>query len=160
MATHEPPGGYPEPQQQWGRPLGTSGFAIASLVLGIVWAFWIGSILALIFGYVALRQVKRSEGWLTGRGMAIAGIVLGWVGIGFLALTIALGIFGYINSPNHDYGQGKCVSASDEVVPCDGNEWGLITSSGVDSPSACNRGEYYIRSGNTYYCVERFGGKL
>jgi hypothetical protein len=62
MTTQESPSGpprmYPEPQQQW-RPVTTSGFAVASLVLGIVWAFWIGSILALIFGYIALRQIKR-----------------------------------------------------------------------------------------------------
>jgi len=47
--------------------------AIASLVLGIVWLWWIGSILALVFGYIALGQIKqRHEG---GRGMAIAGVV-------------------------------------------------------------------------------------
>ncbi|MGD0378799.1 MAG: DUF4190 domain-containing protein [Acidimicrobiales bacterium] len=57
----------------------TNGMAIASMVLGILWLWWIGSILALVFGYVALGQIKqRNEG---GRGMAIAGVVLGWVGI-------------------------------------------------------------------------------
>ncbi len=57
----------------------TNGLAIASMVLGIVWLWWIGSILALVFGYVALGQIRqRHEG---GRGMAIAGIVLGWVGV-------------------------------------------------------------------------------
>ena len=40
----------------------TSGLAIASLVLGIVWIFWLGSILAVIFGHVALSQIKRSMG--------------------------------------------------------------------------------------------------
>ena len=46
----------------------TSGLAIASLVLGIVWVFWLGSLLAVIFGHVALSQIKRSMGALTGRG--------------------------------------------------------------------------------------------
>ena len=47
-----------------------------------------GSILALVFGYVANGQIKRSGGQQSGRGMAIAGIVLGWVGIGLLALIV------------------------------------------------------------------------
>jgi len=67
--------------------------AIASMVLGILWIYWIGSILALIFGYMSLRQIKqRNE---AGRGMAIAGIVLGWVGVGFLSLTIIIAIVGH-----------------------------------------------------------------
>jgi hypothetical protein len=66
----------------------TNGLAIASMVLGIVWVYWIGSILALIFGYIAKGQINESRGRQGGRGMAIAGIVLGWVGIGFLCLAI------------------------------------------------------------------------
>jgi hypothetical protein len=67
----------------------TSGLAIAALVLGILWLWWVGSILALVFGYVAKGQIERSAGQLDGRVMAIAGIVLGWVGIaGFLILLI------------------------------------------------------------------------
>ena len=56
------------------RAARTSGLAIASMVLGIVWLFWLGSILAVIFGHVALSQIKRSMGTLSGRGMAIAGL--------------------------------------------------------------------------------------
>jgi uncharacterized protein DUF4190 len=56
-------------------------FAIAALILGILWLFWLGSILALVFGFIALCQITRSEGPQTGRHMAIAGIVLGCVGL-------------------------------------------------------------------------------
>ena len=69
-----------------------AGLAIASMVLGIVWIYWIGSILAIIFGHVALSQIKKSNGWKTGRGMAIAGVVLGYVGLGTLILVIILAI--------------------------------------------------------------------
>src|SRR4029453_19529286 len=31
----------------------TDGPAIASLTLGVLWIYWIGSVLALIFGYIA-----------------------------------------------------------------------------------------------------------
>lgn len=66
----------------------TNGYAIAALVLGIVWMYGVTSILALVFGYRARREIDASQGWQTGRGLATAGIVLGWVGIGGLVLVI------------------------------------------------------------------------
>jgi Domain of unknown function (DUF4190)/Uncharacterised protein family UPF0547 len=75
----------------------TNGYAVASMVLGILWVWWIGSALALIFGYVAKNQIDRSNGMETGRGMALAGIILGWVGVGFLVL----GIIGFIAGRTH-----------------------------------------------------------
>lgn len=87
-----PPPWQPQPWAGPAPPPGgsTNGFAIASMVLGIVWVYWVGSVLALIFGYVALRQIKRSNGWQQGRGMAIAGVVLGWIGMATLVLMITL----------------------------------------------------------------------
>ena len=64
----------------------TNGLAVASLVLGIVWLWWIGSILALVFGYSARAQIRRSHGQQSGEGLAIAGIVLGWVGVASLVV--------------------------------------------------------------------------
>jgi hypothetical protein len=59
-------------------------------VLGILWLYWIGSVLALVLGYLALRQIRKSNGWQDGRGLAIAGIVLGWVGVTVLAAVVLL----------------------------------------------------------------------
>ncbi len=94
-ATDALPGYRPAPQQLPGAQppaaapaKSTNGLAIASMVLGILWVYWIGSILALIFGYVAKGQIAAAGGTQGGRGMAIAGIVLGWVGIGMLLLGI------------------------------------------------------------------------
>ena len=70
----------------------TNGFSIASMVLGILWLYWVGSILALIFGYIARKQIRASQGQQGGDGMAIAGIVLGWIGVGVLLLLIVLGV--------------------------------------------------------------------
>jgi hypothetical protein len=69
-----------------------AGLAIASLVLAVLWIWWIGSLLAVIFGHVALSQIKRSQGWKTGRGMAIAGVVLGWIGLATLAIIVVAAI--------------------------------------------------------------------
>ena len=81
-----PPGyGQPVPVGQT-----TNGLAIASLVLGIVWVFGLGSILAVIFGFVARKQIRESGGRQGGGGMAIAGIVLGFVGVASFILWIVL----------------------------------------------------------------------
>ena len=57
------------------------------MVLGILWLFWIGSILAVIFGHVALSQIQKNPS-IQGRGMAIAGLVLGWVGVAVLLIGL------------------------------------------------------------------------
>jgi hypothetical protein len=64
----------------------TNGLAVASLIAGFFWVAWLGSFLAVIFGHVALGQIKRSGGRETGTGLAIAGLVLGYLGIGMLVL--------------------------------------------------------------------------
>ena len=80
-------------------PTKTNGFAVVSLSMGILWYFWIGSILALIFGYIAKSQIDATQGQQKGRGFAIAGIVLGWVGIGILALVIFVAIVSKASLP-------------------------------------------------------------
>ncbi len=66
----------------------TNGLAIAALVLGILWLWWVGSILAVVFGHIAISQIRqRGQG---GHGMAVAGLVLGYIGLGVLALVIVL----------------------------------------------------------------------
>jgi hypothetical protein len=65
----------------------TNGFAVASLVLGIVWLWGTGSILAIIFGFIATNQIKERRE--KGSGMAKAGIILGVIGIIILVVTLA-----------------------------------------------------------------------
>jgi hypothetical protein len=80
------PGWYPPPGYVTYVTRPTNGMAIASLVMGILWIYWVGSIMALIFGYVARQQIaERGE---SGGGLAIAGIVLGWIGMGTLVLVL------------------------------------------------------------------------
>lgn len=84
------------------RPRTTNGFAVASLVLGIVFIWGIGSVLALVFGYIAKNQIDQSRGAEGGRGMAIAGIVLGWVGVAGILLMILLMVSGIAWMPQMD----------------------------------------------------------
>jgi hypothetical protein len=84
---YQQPGGpyqqYPPPYQQ-----STNGFAIASMVLGILWLYGVGAILALVFGYIARKQIRESGGRQKGGGMAVAGIVLGWIGSASLLIIV------------------------------------------------------------------------
>jgi Domain of unknown function (DUF4190) len=67
----------------------TSGLAIASLVTGLFfWCWAIPGIVAIVLGHIALEQIEDSDGVKRGKGMAIAGIVLGWVGIGIVGLLV------------------------------------------------------------------------
>jgi hypothetical protein len=67
----------------------TNGLAIASLLSGLFWMWWIGSFVAIILGHSALRQIERSNGLQTGRGLAITGLALGYFGIAvFVAIVL------------------------------------------------------------------------
>jgi len=66
------------------------GLAIASLVCGIIGGtFSTASIIAVICGHIALHKIKKNPDIYAGRGIAIAGLILGYLG---LVLAIALGI--------------------------------------------------------------------
>ena len=105
-----PPAGPPPAPPAYGQQAGgygyqstprTNGLAIASLVLGIAQIFLciIGGILALVFGYISRRQIDESGGTQGGRGMAIAGIILGWIGIGLgIAYIVVIVIAAIVSS--------------------------------------------------------------
>lgn len=72
----------------------TSNMAIISLaagVLGLTLVPFIGSIVAVITGPMARREIKEGKGSLEGDGLALAGLILGWVGIGLTAFAICAG---------------------------------------------------------------------
>ena len=74
----------------------TSTLAIVSLVSGIVsWVLLplIGSIIAVITGHMAKREIRESLGKLSGDGLATAGLVLGYIQLAFIVLGICAGLF-------------------------------------------------------------------
>jgi len=75
-------------------PPHTNGLAIASLVLGLTgWLLCgVGSVLAIVLGFVSRDQIKRSWGRETGSGMATAGIILGFIGAAFWLVVLIAGI--------------------------------------------------------------------
>ena len=59
----------------------TSGLAIASLVLAFLWMGGMGSLIAVVLGLLARKEISQSQGRITGRGLAVAGIALGCLGV-------------------------------------------------------------------------------
>jgi hypothetical protein len=68
-------------------PHRTSILAINSLVIGCLWLLGLGSLAAIALGVSAMHQIAHSQGTLTGKRIAIAGILVGLAG---LALTLGL----------------------------------------------------------------------
>ncbi|HEY3702183.1 MAG TPA: DUF4190 domain-containing protein [Acidimicrobiales bacterium] len=102
-ASPQAPGSYNP--SAWAQPPGTApyraatnGLAVASLVLGIIGIpgvfalFNIFSILALIFGLVSRSQIQKSGGTQGGAGMAMAGIVLGTIGIALDVIWVIVAV--------------------------------------------------------------------
>jgi hypothetical protein len=81
------------PQPGWGLAPQNSNKALASVICGALFFFTPAAIAAVILGHLALSDIKRSVGRLTGQGLAVAGLVMGYIGIAFAALFfIAVGI--------------------------------------------------------------------
>jgi hypothetical protein len=77
-----PPGSYGGPPAGYGAR--TAPGAVGSLVLGILGLVLCGiftAIPAVIMGNKARRLIDSSRGQYEGRGMATAGLVMGWIGI-------------------------------------------------------------------------------
>ncbi len=70
----------------------TSGMAVASLVLGVLWLGWVGSLLAVIFGHAARGEIRRSGGTIGGKGMATVGVVLGWLAFVAVPLLVMVAV--------------------------------------------------------------------
>lgn len=75
----------------------TSSTAVVSLVFGILtWVMLplIGALVAIICGHIARGEIRRAApGTLDGDGMAIAGLVLGYVHLAFLVLALMVVFF-------------------------------------------------------------------
>jgi hypothetical protein len=85
-----------------------SGKAVASLVLGLL-SFCVPVVLAIpgiILAVLGLRDIKSSQGRLTGRGLAIAGIVTGIVGNVAIALAV---VFGLLPAVQETANQKQCM---------------------------------------------------
>ncbi|WP_396882481.1 DUF4190 domain-containing protein [Mycobacterium sp. SMC-4] len=91
----------------------TNGMAIAALVCALVLAP-----LGIVFGHIALSQIKRTGE--DGRGLAIAGLVIGYIftGIVVLYFVVVLIFIGWLSSVVNDsnYYDGTYYSMATIVI--------------------------------------------
>lgn len=128
--TPPPPGSSTPPR--------TSGLAVWSLVLGILGLLCFSifsAIPGVICGHQALSKIKHSGGSLTGQGLAIGGLITGYLGIAwaiiFIPLVIAIAI------PNFVKGRATaqtviCVNNLREIDAAK-QQWAAETGSGKDA---------------------------
>jgi Domain of unknown function (DUF4190) len=109
VAGFQQPPGYPQPGYQSGVPAWPAGapypaqktnsLAVAALVCGIVQflGFWLlGTIPAIVFGHMARNQIRqRNE---QGAGLALAGLILGYVGVALSVILVIIIIIAAVHS--------------------------------------------------------------
>lgn len=102
-APGQPGAGYPNyGAVPYAAPRPASGLAITSLICGIagVVLFWavvplLASIVAVITGHMALRQTKENPA-IGGRGMAFAGLIMGYIMVAVLVVGIVMTVIGFL----------------------------------------------------------------
>jgi Domain of unknown function (DUF1707)/Domain of unknown function (DUF4190) len=81
----------------------TNGFAIASLACGLAQFLFgpLATVPAIVFGYMARGQIKRTGE--QGAGLALAGLVLGWTAVilGIVLIVIGLAVSVGMHSAMH-----------------------------------------------------------
>ncbi len=112
------PGSY-YPGANYGQvdpPPRTSAMAVVALILSILWLGGVGSIVAVVLGFVARRRIKRSDGQMSGRGLSTAAIIIGFVGIlGAIATGLVIGVVVHDTRPV-SVAMGQSVRPTGSVV--------------------------------------------
>ena len=84
-----------------GPPL--NGSAIASLIFSILGLIGVlplvGSVVGLLLGYSAHRQIDESTEDVGGYGLAQAGVIIGWLGIALGVMVLCLIVTGLVAIP-------------------------------------------------------------
>ena len=73
-------------------PSGTSGKAVASLVLGFFSFIFPAAIAAVVLGHISRTDIRNSGGRLKGEGMALTGLIFGYMGVAIIPVLIIAAI--------------------------------------------------------------------
>ena len=142
--THPPPLNIQPPK--------TSGLAIWSLVLGILslTCFTIfAAIPGVICGHSALSKIKRSGGVLSGHGLAVAGLVTGYLGIAWaifvIPLMVAIAIPNFVKA--RQTAQANACINNLRQIDAAKNEWALEHEKTATNTPTAQDLDPYIKGG-------------
>jgi hypothetical protein len=100
----------------YAAPAPTDGLSIASLVCGImaiiscyIWGLF--GLPAVICGHMSLKKINNSPTPVAGKGMAIAGLICGYIGIVFQLAMIIGGIFFFMNAKDQSKRQQQLIES-------------------------------------------------
>ena len=135
----------------------TSALAIWSLVLGILSlvCFTIfAAIPGVICGHKALGKIKRSNGTLTGQGLAIAGLVTGYLGIAcalfMIPLMLAIAIPNFVKA--RDTAQTNACINNLRQIDAAKQQWALENNKKSSDTPTQNDLTHYLKSGQFPMC--------
>ena len=131
----------PPPPPVAARPtkLKLSGYSLVLGILSITCFAILAGIPAVICGHMALSKIDKSRGTLTGRGKAVAGLVMEYLGC-TLATVFWAGLLAAIIIPNYikardTFTQNGCLSNL-RLIQTAKNQWALDNHKGAtDAPS-------------------------
>ena len=140
-------------------PLGTktSALAIWSLVLGILslacFTLFAG-IPGVICGHKALSKIKHSGGALTGQGLAIAGLVTGYLGIAWaifiIPMMMAIAIPNFVKA--RETAQANACINNLRQIEAGKNQWALENNKTNGVPTAQDLNPYIKGGFGSLHC--------
>lgn len=107
-----PPQVYQQGQygaQPFGAQRPTNGMAIAALICGVcqVFFWFLTGIPAIVLGHMARRQIRQTGE--AGDGMALTGMILGYIGLALTALFVILIVIVTVAASNHGFNNNPTV---------------------------------------------------
>jgi type IV pilus assembly protein PilA len=85
-------GTMPASAPLYSGPPENSGYAVASLICGILFFIFPAAVAAIVLGHLSLSDIRKSAGRLKGSGLATAGLVLGYAGLAMIPLFLFIAI--------------------------------------------------------------------
>jgi len=135
----------------------TVGVAIASLVLGIS-GFVIGllgAVPAVICGHIAKSKIKKDPENLAGDGMALAGLLMGYIQIAMIPILIAIAIPAFVKAKTRAQeiqtrASMAKISIGIDIYEIDTGKWPSSLSSLVENDGSERWGGPYLNSRESF----------
>lgn len=130
----------------WSLVLGILGLPLVLCLIGPVFA-----IPAVICGHLALGRIKRSGGTLGGQGIALGGLITGYVGIALIPLLALMAIPNFIKA--REVAQKNTCINNLRIIDGAKQKWAFDNNKTADDvPTAQDLDKYLPAGFNSLHC--------